>query len=233
MSVSVHLGIDLGEYDSRIRSFVPRYEELIRIAAESLRFVGSSEPGIVDIGVGTGALAAACLGARPEAELLGIDNDPGMLTAARIRLAAYSRATLMEADFLHADLPACDAIVACLALHHVRAPEEKRAFYAKCRAALRPSGVLVSADCFPGSEPAVAAEQREAWLAHMETSYSRTEAEAYLASWADEDVYFPLESELGWLREAGFRPEVLWRVGGFAVIAAFVQTAPPATTIPG
>jgi SAM-dependent methyltransferase len=221
MSVSDHLRIDLAEYDWRIQTFVPHYQDLVRIAAESLRFVTTAEPRIVDLGVGTGALAAACLAARPEAELVGIDNDPGMLRAAQTRLAAQPRVRLVEADFLRLDLPSCDAIVACISLHHVRRAEAKRDFYARCREALRPSGVLVSADCFPGAEPAVAREHREAWLAHLMRSYSRAEAEAHLASWADEDVYFPLESELGWLREAGFRPEVLWRIEGFAVVAAF------------
>ena len=71
----------------------------------------------------------------------------------------------------------------------------------------------------------MAAEHREAWLKHMEKSYSREESESHLASWADEDVYFPLDWELGWLREAGFRPEVLWRVEGFAVVAGFAPEA--------
>jgi len=225
MSVRAHLRIDLAEYDSRIRTFVPGYEDMVRVAGESLRFVSSTEPRIVDLGVGTGALGVACLDARPGAEFVGIDSDPGMLKAAQVRLAEYPRVELVEADFLRVDLPACDAIVACISLHHVQTQEEKRTLYANCRAALRPSGVLVSADCFPGAEPAVAAEHREAWLIHLAISYSRAEAEAHLASWAGEDVYFPLKSELGWLREAGFRPEVLWRNGGFAVIAAFASDA--------
>ncbi len=221
MSVSAHLRIDLAEYDSRIRTFVPHYEDLVRITGESLRFVPNPEPRIVDLGVGTGALAAACLDARPQAQLVGIDSDPGMLKAAAARLAAYPRVELLAGDFLKTDIPACDAIVACISLHHVRTPEEKRRFYASCHAALRRSGILVTADCFPGAEPALAAEHRDAWLSHLERSYSRPEAEAHLSSWADEDVYFPLDSEVAWLREAGFRPEVLWRKDGFAVLAGF------------
>ena len=227
MSVSAHLRIDLADYDSRIRTFVPNYEDLVRVTAESLRFVKSPDPTIVDLGVGTGALAEACLGARPDAGIVGMDNDPGMLKAAEVRLAEYPGVELVEGDFLQVELPLCDAIVACLSLHHVRTPVEKSAFYGKCRAALRPSGVLLSADCFPGTELRVAADHRESWLKHMEKSYSREESESHLASWADEDVYFPLESELGWLREAGFRPEVLWRTDGFAVVAGFARDAEP------
>ena len=221
MGVGAHLRIELEEYDSRIRTFVPGYEDLVRVAAEALRFVSAIAPAIIDLGVGTGALAQACLEARPDATLLGVDCDPGMLKAARARLARFPRVDLMEADFLSAELPACDAIVACVSLHHVRTPAAKRALYAKCCAALRPAGLLVSADCYPAAQARVAAQHREAWLAHLERSYGRAEAEAHLASWSGEDVYFPLEDELAWLREAGLEPEVLWRVEGFAVIAAF------------
>lgn len=225
MSVSGHLRISLAEYDSRIRTFVPYYEDLVGIVGESLRLISSPEPRIVDLGVGTGALAAACLDARPEAGLVGIDSDPGMLRAAAVRLAAYPRVELLEGDFLKADIPACDAIVASISLHHIRKPDEKRTFYAKCRAALRGSGMLVTADCFPGAEPALAAEHREAWLIHLEKAYSRPEAEAHLLAWAEEDVYFSLEREMAWLREAGFRPEVLWRRDGFAVVAGLAGLA--------
>jgi SAM-dependent methyltransferase len=144
-----------------------------------------------------------------------------MLEVARERLARFPRIELTEADFVSSDLCECDAVVACLSLHHVATPGEKRALYARCRRALRPSGILVSAECFPATERRLADRHREAWLAHLETSYSRSEAEAHLSAWAEEDVYFALDAELGWLREAGFHPEVLWRREGFAVVAAF------------
>lgn len=221
MGVSKHLRIDLADYDSQIRTFIPSYQSMVAVAGEAVCLVERSAPTIVDLGVGTGALSVAALETRPDAEVYGIDSDPGMLKAAEARLAGYPRVKLLEADFLEADLPPCDAIVACLSLHHIRRQKEKRDFYLKCRNVLRPPGVLVSADCFPGAEPALAAEHREEWVTHLSRSYSRTEAEAHLASWAEEDVYFPLETELNWLREAGFMPEVLWRESGFAVIAAF------------
>ena len=42
-------------------------------------------------------------------------------------------------------------------------------------------------------------------------------------AWAQEDVYVPLPQELELLRDAGFIPEVVWRQGVFAVIAARAQ----------
>ncbi len=221
MGVAGHLRIALAEYDARIRTFVPGYENLIATAARALRMLTAAEPTIVDLGIGTGALAEACLHAHPQAHLVGIDKDPAMLDAARTRLSAFHDVEFVVADFQTFALPACAAIVSCIALHHIPTAEAKRAFYRRCHQALRPDGLLVTADCFPARVRRLANVQREAWLAHLQQTCSRLEAENHLAAWAGEDVYFPLEAEVDWLREAGFHPEVLWREAGFATVAAF------------
>jgi SAM-dependent methyltransferase len=214
MSVAGHLSIKVEEYDSRIRTFVPHYEQMIACAAEALRLLDATRPTIVDLGIGTGALAARCLVARPNARVIGIDSDPAMLEMARARLAHHAEVELRVGNFLQEQLPPCDAIVACVALHHVSTGEAKRALYAACARALSSGGLLVSADCFPARDDRLAAVQHAQWLAHLEQFYSSSEAIAYL------DTYFPLEDELGWMKEAGLDPEVLWRAQGFAVIAA-------------
>ena len=215
-----HLNIDLAEYDVRIRTFVPHYETMIGITAATLGLLGGEAPTIVDLGVGTGALSAKCLEFRPDAHVIGVDADEAMLGAARARLAGCSGAELVAATFVDFRPPPCDVIVACIALHHVADVDEKRRLYAKCARALRPGGMLVSADCFPARRPDLATAQREAWLAHLRISYTADEAEAYLRTWAGEDTYFPLEHEMQWMREAELAPEIVWRADGFAVIAA-------------
>jgi tRNA (cmo5U34)-methyltransferase len=221
MSVANHLRIDLDEYDSRIRTFVPHYETLLAVTATALGIVASRRPTVVDLGTGTGALAAACLDVRPDARILGIDADAGMLAAARNRLGKRDTVELRQADFLNAALPTADAMVACISLHHIREPVDKQGFYRRVFEALAPGGVLITADCFPAIEPTLAAHHRDAWIAHLEQTYPPPEAAAHLQSWSDEDTYFPLEIELTWLRDAGFTTEVIWRKEGFAVLAAF------------
>lgn len=220
MSVAGHLRIELEAYDASIRAFVPGYEAMLRAAAAALAELPAPVPDIVDLGIGTGALADACLAVRPDARLTGIDADAGMLAAARERLGGGPAVRLIEGDFLETALPECDAIVASLALHHVPTAGAKRAFYGGCAEALRPGGVLVSADRFLAGKPGVDAADREAWLAHLESSFTRGEAEGHLRAWAEEDTYFPLEDELEWLRSAGLAPQVRWRETGFAVLAA-------------
>lgn len=224
MAVSSHLKIALNEYDARIRTFIPNYEEMLDAAASALVAAGRPLKLVVDLGTGTGALAARVGRAAPEASLHGIDEDPGMLGMAGRRLNKH-RVTLSQGDFVRARLPRADAVTASFALHHIEHRRTRKALYARVRAALRPGGVLVSADCHPCSNPALAAAGRRAWHAHLAGHYGPRKAESFLRAWAHEDFYVPLAAELSLLQSAGFATDVVWRRGSFAVIAARVTAA--------
>jgi tRNA (cmo5U34)-methyltransferase len=215
MGVASHLGIDLMEYDSRIRTFIPHYEEMLDVAAAAIPPRGRT---IVDLGVGTGALSARCLTTARSARAVGIDVDPEILALARRRLG--DRATFSTGSFLKAPLPPCDAVVASFALHHVRTRAAKRGLYRRIRAALRPGGVFLSVDCQPANDPQVRRGQFDQWLAHLRRTYTAPRAKAIFTSWSHEDVYLPVDTEIALMRSAGFRVELLWRRGAFAVIRA-------------
>jgi len=216
MSVASHLGISVREYDQRIRTFIPNYSEMLDKAA-SMLYPGVRT--IVDLGVGTGALSARCLRHARAARVIGIDADTAMLPLARRRLGR--RATLTQGNFTRIELPPADAVVATLALHHVRTRAAKSRLYTRIRAALRPGGVLLSGDCHPSDNRARWLAQRELWLQHLQRTYTRPKAEQLLRDWSHEDTYMPLRTEMVLLQEAGFRAiDVAWRRGGFAVIAA-------------
>ncbi len=216
MSVATHLGIRLGDYDAKIRTFIPDYEEMIEQAASMLRTVRRPSPDIVDLGVGSGALASRCLVTKPRARIAGVDLDSGILELARRRLGA--RLVTLHGSFLEMPLPRCDAITASFALHHIRTRAQKAAFYRRCVQALRPGGMLVSADCATAANPRQRALDRAAWRAHLERHYSRAHADRYLRAWAREDVYLTLDEELDLMARAGFRVDVAWRRRSFAVI---------------
>jgi tRNA (cmo5U34)-methyltransferase len=219
MGVAAHLGIALGDYDRRIRTFIPDYGRMLAIAARALDAAISREARtILDLGIGTGALAARCLEVRPRAKVIGIDSDGAMLELARQRLG--ERAALLTGSFERVALPRCDAIVASLALHHIPTPRRRAAAFRRFHRALRPGGVLLSADCYLSSSPALRRADRLEWLGHLEQTYTPSEALALLRSWAKEDFYVTLDEELRLLSRAGFRPDVVGRNGCFAVICA-------------
>jgi SAM-dependent methyltransferase len=225
MSVASHLHIRLDEYDSRIRTFIPGYDDMLDVASAALGVLDQPAPHLVDLGTGTGALASACLRVRPGARVTAIDADPEVLELARQRLAGLATVpAFVTGRFDDLELPVCDAVVASLSLHHVRTADAKLALYRRCRAALSDRGILISADCCPAADPQVASMQHTAWRNHLRVSYTDAETETFFAAWAEEDVYFSLDNELAMLRNAGFAGEVLWRTGPMAVILARAQS---------
>jgi len=219
MGTESHLGIDLAEYDSRIRTFIPGYEVMHDGVVHALAATARMRPAILELGIGTGALAARCIEVRPSARLIGVDEDLTMLDAARARLGGRLH-TALEGSFEVIDLPRCDAIVACLALHHVPPGPRRGRLFRKLRRALRPGGVFINADCFPATNTRLAAADRAAWVAHLEASYTPREVRGFFRRWAGEDHYVPLSEEAAALERAGFRVDIPMRRGAFAVIAA-------------
>lgn len=219
MGAASHLGIDLREYDTRIRSFIPGYEQLLEIASTVLAAsVPARSPLIVDLGTGTGALAEWCLAAKPSARVTGVDEDEGMLAAATKRLRRQF--TGLRGSFETIDLPACDAVTACLALHHIPTPARRLRLFRRIHRALRKGGVLIIADCYLSSDPRLRASDRALWIDHLRTNYTAREAQAYLRAWAKEDFYAPLRDEIAHLERAGFTVDVSGRRGPFAVLIA-------------
>jgi ubiquinone/menaquinone biosynthesis C-methylase UbiE len=220
MSVRSHLAIRPRQYDVGIRALIPLYDELIGEAARALDHAARPLRQIVDLGVGTGALARACLAVRPRARLWGIDADASMLQVARARLdGAARRVTLISGSFLDVPIPACDAIVASYSLHHIRSRRQKRAFYGRCFRALRPGGVLITGDCAPASTRRGFARDLDTWITHLARTFGdRAKARRVYDSWAEGDVYVPLADETRLLERAGFVVDVPWRRSPFAVI---------------
>jgi SAM-dependent methyltransferase len=216
VSVASHLVIDLEEYDARIRTFIPYYDEMLDVAASIVARRGPRV--LVDLGTGTGALAERIAADARGVSTVGIDADEGMLAMAAKRLPR--RAAFVHDSFVRAPLPRCDAITASFALHHVESPHTKRRLFARARAALRAGGVLVSADCHPSSSRELATEGRQSWHRFLSGTYGPQKARAFLQAWAEEDFYTTLRAELQLLHAAGFDADVAWRRDSFAVIVA-------------
>ena len=216
MGATAHLGIKFGEYDATIASLIPHYRELLVAAAATVDAAAPTSPAVVDLGTGSGALAAQILKVRPKARLVGIDADVAMLETARRRLRGQIET--VHDNFELARIPRCDVVSASFALHHVDTGRKKGALYRRCFAALRPGGMLVSADCFLASSAKLRARNREAWLEHLQRRYTRKKSENFLRTWAKEDVYFSLDREIELLKDAGFSVEVTWRKDSFAVL---------------
>jgi len=100
---------------------------------------------VLEIGAGSGAMAAAVARRAPQARFTVTDLDPAMVRAAERRLAGYHHVTVQRADVT--DLPfadgSFDVVTSHLMLHHVVRWEQALAEAARV---LRPGGRFVGYD---------------------------------------------------------------------------------------
>jgi tRNA (cmo5U34)-methyltransferase len=229
-SVSGHLKLRVADYDALIRRLVPAYPAMRPVQLELLALALSDDGAgrrVLDLGGGTGALAAAIAERFPKADVEIWDTDPEMLAIARERCAGFGgRVQYVERSFTE-PLPACDAVAACIALHHVKDLAVKAGIYCHIFAALRPGGMFVNADTAVAATPVLRDHAFRLWAKSMAPhGINEQEAHAHFASWAHEDYYPPLITELRMLAEAGFaEPECFWREAAAVVFGAVRQGA--------
>ncbi|HEY4613211.1 MAG TPA: class I SAM-dependent methyltransferase [Bacteroidota bacterium] len=218
-SVEEHFNIKVTEYDALIRTLIPHYETVHAMVARWCAAVVPKKPRIIDLGGGTGALTATVAEQFPDADIELWDIDTKMLDVAHHRLAKYgSRVRLVERSF-DEPLPECDAVVACIALHHIKEPERKTRLYTNIYRALRSPGVFANGDSTMTPEPRTQKAIYRLWMEFMQgKGVSEQEARQHFANWAEEDKYFSLDEEYAMLKAAGFRqPECFWRYAPMTV----------------
>jgi tRNA (cmo5U34)-methyltransferase len=181
------------DYLELVRAEVPDYDHLQELVAEAT--TGRSITTVLDLGSGLGTTARAVLDRHPEAHLVGVDESPAMLEHARVALP--------EADLvvgrLQDPLPPgpFDAVVSALAVHHLDGPG-KADLFVRIAAVLAHGGRLVLADVVVPDDPTDA-------VTPLDAGYDQPSR---------------LDDQLGWLRDAGLQPEVVWSSRDLAVVAA-------------
>jgi tRNA (cmo5U34)-methyltransferase len=204
------------DYEAPRRRLIPPYDAFYGTAVAALDLLGRPPRRVLDLGAGTGLLAARIAATHPELELVLVDAAPAMLEQAGQRLGP--RAALHVAD-LRDPLPAgpFDAIVSALAIHHLD-DGDKRALFARVHAALTPGGMFVNAEQVAGPTPVLDARYR-AWHAARAAALGASADEwAGAVERMRHDRCSTVEDQLTWLRAAGFAADCLFKDHCFAVL---------------
>lgn len=186
---------DAASYTKAIRADVPGYDVFQDSVAAA---TGSGASGrILDLGTGTGETARRVLARHPDAVLVGVDENEGMLAVARSGLPP-ERVDL-RAGRIEEPLPEgpFDLVISALCVHHLDGGG-KADLFARVHDALVPGGLFVLGDVVVPVDPALARTP-------LTPGYDRPS---------------PLADQLRWLSDAGFSPRVVWEEGDLAVVAA-------------
>jgi len=193
------------DYDAPRRRLVPCFDAFYGAALDRIADWGMPpQARVLDLGAGTGLMAAMVKERWPTVAVHLVDVSEGMLAEARARLQGASGASFEVADYATAPFgDGWDLVVSALSIHHLE-DAAKRALFARIRDALRPGGLFVNAEQVLGPTPAAEAAYAARWRAEVQ-GLGATPGEIAAA---EERMRFdrcaPLELQLGWLRDAGF-----------------------------
>ena len=208
MANTVQHAFDLAaeDYDRTRRRLVPGFDDFYRAAIDLIQFPRESSLKVLDLGAGTGLMAAFIAYSFPNARITMVDISNEMLERARARFELAGPRFRFEVSDYGVDRiqEKYDAIVSALSIHHL-SDEQKRALFKRIHGALNDDGVFVNAEQFRCATPERHKFHHERWLTRVrELGVDDRDLAAALERMKF-DRAATLEDQLEWMREAGFR----------------------------
>jgi tRNA (cmo5U34)-methyltransferase len=208
MANSVQHAFDIAaeDYDRTRRRLVPGFDDFYRAAIDLIRFPRESPLKVLDLGAGTGLMAAFIAYSFPNARITMVDISNEMLERARARFELAGERFRFEVsdygvDRIHEKY---DAVVSALSIHHL-SDEQKRSLFDRIYGALNDGGVFVNAEQFRYSTPERHQFHHERWVTRVRELGVDDRDLAAAMERMKFDRAATLEDQLEWLRAAGFR----------------------------
>lgn len=198
-------------YDEDIRRSIPGYEELHKELETAIKKYSQNNDvkKILELGVGTGISTEKVLRIIPQASLTVIDFSEQMMEGAKKRLSSYNVKYILgdyseipfEKDF--------DIIISVIGIHH-QTNEGKKKLFKKIAQSLKPGGIFFFGDLVTHNDKKKAAITDAKHYHHL---VNNARNEKSLEEWAHHhkflNILAPLEQQIQWLKEAGFRTVTL------------------------
>jgi tRNA (cmo5U34)-methyltransferase len=217
------------EYRDNSDSYIQDRASLLRITASFAKnFLPAKGARVLDLGCGDGALTRAIHRALPDSDFVAADGSADMIAAARERLTAIpvssfhciSFQDIIAGKFIAAPF---DAVVSCLAIHHLLTNEKANLFRA-LRTHLKPGGFFLNADVIL-PENDVYLDWHfglwKEWLLEREAALGLAESFVHVPERARHNIenhFDMLSTQMSALQDAGFRDvESHYCYGMFAI----------------
>lgn len=209
------------DYDQNRRRFIPCFDEFYAGATSFLAASIAAPKRVLDLGAGTGLLAAYWLQHFAQAEYVLVDVAEDMLQQARERFAGNGNVSCLAMDYRR-ELPAgeFDAIVSALSIHHLE-DADKEGLFARIHAKLPAGRLFVNYDQFCAETPEMSRWFDAHW--HAQIAQSGLSAQE-MARWQERkklDRECSEQAQVAMLRRAGFTlVQGIYSCRKFAVLAA-------------
>jgi tRNA (cmo5U34)-methyltransferase len=206
-------------YDAQRKFVLPGMKEFYHATVWAAAGWEGECPKILDIGAGTGLLAALLLIRYPSAPLTLIDFSEPMLEKARERFSGRKNIRYIVGDYSSADLGGTyDLICSALSIHHLT-HGDKKLLYRRIFDALNQEGVFVNADQVLGESPRIQKRFIEYWDDFIRDGPLSCEEYEEIRRRRDTlDKNEHLDLQLCWLRDSGFSDvDVIYKNRMFAV----------------
>ncbi|RYG67226.1 class I SAM-dependent methyltransferase [bacterium] len=198
------------DYNAARPRIIPCFEEFYGIVLELIPFESNSKFSVLDLGAGTGLLSALIHEAFPAAHITLSDVAPAMLEVAQQRFAGESGFDFRVEDYIAAPLNGrFDIVVSGLSLHHTP-HDQLPGVFSKIFEVLQPGGFFINADQTLGVNVGNEDKIAQMW---EKGCRERGATEAEIAGALERmraDLTAPLETQLEWMRGAGFAEVECW-----------------------
>jgi tRNA (cmo5U34)-methyltransferase len=203
-----------------VRGAVPAAQLQLEVMGKIVELWSPGASRILDVGCGDGILGRCLLEKFPTAHGTFADFSEPMLAAARDKLAASPRATVVKADFSKpswldavADRSPFDVVVSGFAIHH-QPDARKKALYAEIHTHLSPGGIFLNLEHVSSATPPCEKLFEDTFVDHLlrfqrstNPGTTRQEIEAAWHNRPDkkENILAPVDMQCAWLRRIGFQ----------------------------
>lgn len=191
-------------YDRHRRRVIPCFDDFYGTAVELIPFDRDRSFSFLDLGAGTGLLTALIFNAFPNARAGVLDISENMLARARKRFAGNAQVDFFVMDYGQHPLPGKhDLVVSAMSIHHLE-DRGKQTLMEHIFQALNPGGLFIHAELAKGATDATERAYRQRWEDHLGQTGLDEDQLAVIRERMSFDKPAVLDSQLMWLRQAGF-----------------------------
>ena len=207
-------------YDQHRRRIIPCFDDFYRTAVELIPFDQDKSFSFLDLGAGTGLLTALIFNTFPNARAGVLDISEKMLARARERFKGNPRVNFFVLDYAQNPLPGKqDLVVSAMSIHHLE-DAGKKILMEKIHQALKPGGLFIHAELARGSTDITEQTYQQRWTDHLKQTGLEEDQLAVIQKRMSLDKPALLDSQLMWLRKAGFVDvDCYYKFYNFAVTA--------------